>query len=781
MLPRLLVVLALWLPVPAALYGLHFYGSLVPLHEAPAAIDVPIGEVPSRVVSARGFQVGGLERGGAAWVPFDGMSDAFVRAVVANEDARFFYHPGFDPEGIARAFRTNLQSESGLQGGSTITQQLAKSFVGDERTFARKLVELVVARKIEDRFAKTEIFAAYANRAYFGAGAQGVGAAARVFFGVRPDELTLAQSALLAAMIPAPGRYNPFVHPEAALERRDRVLDRLFETGFATEAEVEAARAAPLGVRSRPEVRVHAPEIDRATWAALSALDDTIDWRRGDLRIDTAIDLVRQRVAQASMRTHLYALDQRQGLRETAGVVSVVAGVPDAVFVDAWRAAYEDAPPEVVPAVVTDVDDAELTVWAGNAKTLDATAWSWAVPYRQDARNHAETIESPADAFAVGDLVLLHDTLGVVQFPRVEGAYAAVDVADGTFEALVGGFDPDRSDFDRVTHGCRQPGSTFKPIVYSAALDLDYTPATLLRDAPLRIELGPFEEWRPRNADGSFEGHITLWQALVWSRNLTTLAVYRDIGSGRTIRRARDLGLTTPLDAVESLALGASCVYPAELLTVYGSFADGGFGASPRLVTRIHGPSGRLVFEAQDGHGLGLGPLPRTAHLWRDRAELPGPRVSRRNAFQIAWLLTQVVQSGTASDLRALSFDVAGKTGTTNAYDAWFAGFSARDVAVAWIGSDRNTRALGRSETGGHLALPAWRDAQLTPVDDTPLLPAPPPSIEWVDIEPESGRLAAEDRWAIPMPFRLGTAPTLEATTRERLDRLEIDRLERTF
>ena len=776
---RFLLVLAVWLPLPLGLAAVDRYGALVPQFEPPDDIAISLGQVPSRVRTVRGFQVGGLERGGADWVPFDEISDAFVRALLASEDARFFYHEGVDPEGIARAFRANLAADANVQGGSTITQQLAKSFVGDARTFERKLAELVVARKMEARFSKPDIFAAYVNRAYFGAGALGIGAAARVYFGVTPRELTLTQSALLVAMVPAPGRYNPFVHPEAALERRQRVLDRLRSTGYATRAEVEFARAQPLGIRGRPEVRVDAPEVERAAWAELAELDARTDWRHGGLTIDTDIDLVRQRIAQRAIRDHLYAFDQRQGQREQLGRVDVADPESRAKFEAAWTAAVFAG--DTVPALVTRVTGAQVAVWAGGERTLDEPAWGWAVPYQLDARNHAQRITDPTEAFAPGDVVLLHATLGIVQFPRVEAAYASADIASAQLEAMVGGFDPERSEFNRAIQGCRQPGSTFKPIVYSAALDAGYTPATMLRDAPMRISLGPFEEWRPRNADGSFEGHVTLWQALIWSRNLTTLSVYRDIGAARTIRRARELGITSDLDAVESLALGASCLHLTELITVYSTFARSGFGETPRLVARVDAPGHRPVVDNGGALRTSLSAQERTRRLWLDRSDLRPPRLPRANAFQVGWLLSQVVQAGTASDLRDVGFDIAGKTGTTNAYDAWFAGFTARDISVAWIGSDLNTRSLGRRESGGHLALPAWRDAQLPPQTTTPLLPEAPHRIDWVAIEPQTGNLAAEDRWSVLMPFQLHTAPRQQADTQERLDRIEIERLEREF
>jgi penicillin-binding protein 1A len=773
-LPKLVLVMALWAGAWGGVAALDWYGSLVPLHEAPERITFESDTVPSVVLSARGLQIGGLERGGSEWVRFDQMSADFVRAVLASEDTRFFYHTGFDFEGIARAARVNLAAGRSAQGGSTLTQQLAKTFVGDEPTYERKLTELIVARRIEVAFSKSEIFESWANRAYFGAGADGVGAAARIYFGVTPADLTLAQSAMLAALIPMPGRTNPFNHQDEALTRRNRSLDRLLESGMATAAEVDQSRALPLGLRRGRELRVRAPGIERAVWAELQGINSDIDWRRGARVIETEVDLVRQLRAGDAMRTHLHLLDSRQGLRSHLGFAQ-----DSEEFHRAWEETEFNG--ESVPALVTSVSNDSVSIWAGEALELPAENWQWATRYQSDGQGHNAILEDATEAFSVGDVLLLHESLGIVQFPRVEAAYASADLSNGMFEALVGGFDPNRTDFNRATQGCRQPGSTFKPIVYSAALDHGFTPATLLRDAPVRIRLGPFEEWRPRNSDGGFEGHITLWQALVWSRNLPALKVYGELGPALTIERGQSLGITTPMDGVASLALGASCVRPTDLLTVYSSFARGGFGLEPRLVSRALTSDSRETVDYGGAAVIGIGAEARLGALWRERNAVAAPRVHRRNAFQVAWLLREVVANGTASDLRDLPYEVAGKTGTTNAYDAWFAGFSSRDVSVAWIGSDENTRPLGRRETGGHVALPAWGAAQMEPMDSLSVLPPAPHTIEWVDIEPESGRRAVHDRWSVPMPFLTGTGPVGEAETRERLDAMQIDRIGREF
>lgn len=775
----------LWLPIPLGLAALVAYGRLVPTVEAPASIDLPTGDVPSVVRSARGLQVGGLERGARPWTQFEAMSPDLVRSLVASEDARFFAHAGFDPEGIVRAALANRAAGAVTQGGSTITQQLAKSFVGDDETLERKLLELIVARRIERRFSKAAIFEAYANRIYFGAGATGVEAAAALYFGTQASELDLAQSATLAAILPAPGRFNPYRRPELVVERRERVLERLRESGFATDAEVDAALAAPLELHGVASTRVHAPGAERAVWRTLGRMDGR-DWRRGDLDVRTDLDLVRQRVAEAATREHLWRLDQRQGWRGPLGTVTDR---------EAFEAAWHDAgfSGEVVPAYVLG-SDASLRVWAGEALDVDAAGWSWATPWRADAENHGETIARADEAFSVGDVVLFRRAPGlehlverdeavprrphVVQWPRVEAALASTDVATGHVEMLVGGFDADRSAFDRVTQGCRQPGSTFKPIVYSAALDRGLTASTLLRDAPIRIVLGPQEEWRPRNADGSFDGPITVWEAFLWSRNLPALQVYEELGSAATIRRARALGVLSDLEAVDSLALGASCLAPAELLDVYGAFARTGRRVPVRFVDRVVDAE-RVVLESPHAHAAHVPWSARLTRTWRAIGADDPVTIPPSTAWMTGWLMQQVTARGTGASLSRAGLVVAGKTGTTNAFDAWFAGYSGRDVQVAWVGSDRNERPLGEEESGGALALPLWADAHVAVPDPSPLSAETPWDVVWVDIEPESGWRATPDRFSVSMPFFRGHAPRRVADSMERIDAVRMDRVER--
>ncbi len=774
---RLVVALVLWLPIPAALIAASEIGAIVGAGECPATLLVPVESVPSRVVTARGLTAGGVQRGQRDWVTFDELSPAFVRAVIASEDATFFEHGGVDPRGVARAFMANRRAGRVVQGGSTITQQVAKSFVGDERTLQRKIDEVVVARMIERQFSKARIFEAYVNRLYWGSGAYGVGAAAELYFGVTPAELDEAQSAFLASMIPAPGRFRPFDDPEGARQRRDRVLTRMVVAGLCDERVCSRARSMPLSLRPSQADWVDDPSVERLALHELrAAVDPERDWRQGALWIETTLDMARQRRAQRSVLENVLALDRRQGLRQRLGHAD-----PGSEGLRAALAAF-DTGSALRPVVIESVESSSVTVFDGERSVeVGAVGWNWAVPWREDARNHGDELGRASDAWEVGD-VMLFDGEHLTQMPLPTGAFGSLDVLDGALETVVGGLGSPSDEFDRFRQGCRQPGSTFKPIVYSAALDRGYTLATMLRDAPIEYELGPQESWRPRNADSRFNGHIPLMQAITWSRNLPMLEVYRYVGYADTVRRARELGLDSPLEDVESLALGASCAAPEEMLRVFGTFARGGYRPAPFVVDRVVDAQGRVVYRSQSLTRATNGAGERTLRMWHHREAVVGRTITASNAWLMGWLLERVVAEGTGSENGGPGFEAAGKTGTTTAYDAWFAGYTARDVAVAWVGTDRNRRPLGRRESGGRLAMPMWASALFPPPEGVPLrAPMPADELELVGIDPESGLRAGLGRWSVPVPFRLGTAPMEQAASAADQQLFEIDRVGREF
>lgn len=774
---RVVVSLVLWCLPWIGLAGVAWYGGQVVQVQRPADIRQSVGELPSRYYSAQGFQIGGLQRGQREWVDFHDISPDLIRAVLASEDERFFEHPGVDLRGILRAASANAAAGRVVQGGSTITQQLAKSFVGSDRTYARKFVELITARLIEHHWSKTEILEAWLNRIYFGRGAEGIASAAWIYFGVTPADLTLDQSAFLAGMLQSPSRFDPFEEPDVAQRERDLVLSRLQMSGLGDARAASHFQRNALQLRPGSQVLVSAPDVVNSMSDELERLQPGRDWRYGNADIYSTVDLVRQRVAESRLQQGLRELDRRQGIRQH---VAGVAGGDDAVA--RRREALAGLPREnqVRLAEVTAVSDTELTVFDGEERVLFSDAWNWAVPWQEDGENHGETIRRPADAFAPGDIVALDADYRVTQRLRLTGAFGSADLVDGALDVVVGAETGAVDGFDRFLDGCRQPGSTFKPIVYSAALDRGMTPGTILRDAPIRFELGPQEEWRPRNADGRFGGHMTAWEAFIWSRNLPAIEVFRWVGFSATQQRARDLGISSPLENVESLVLGASCLRPVELLTAYATFAR--TGHRPRLHALAS------VFEGGQSSWVGGGAgalhhraFARVQRMWSTRREPSAPAISAANAWSIAFLLRDVVQSGTGSEYEGMPFPAAGKTGTTTAYDAWFAGFTPREAAVVWIGTDRNTRPLGRRETGGRLAMPVWVEGLLPASVEFPLLARQPAELLMVPMDPESGLVAPADRWAVTLPFYARFAPVEIAPTREDQVLQRIDQLQREF
>ena len=774
---RVVVSLLLWCLPWMGLAGLAWYGGQVAQVQRPAEIRQSVGELPSRYYSAQGFQIGGLQRGQREWVDFHDVSADLIRAVLASEDERFFEHPGVDLRGIMRAASANAAAGRVVQGGSTITQQLAKSFVGSDRTLARKFVELITARLIEHHWSKSEILEAWLNRIYFGRGAEGISSAAWIYFGVTPADLTLEQSAFLAGMLQSPSRFDPFEEPETAERERDLVLHRLQMSGLGDARAASRFQRNALQLRSGSQVLVSAPDVVNAMSDELEALQPGRDWRYGNAEIYSTVDLVRQRVAESRLQRGLRELDRRQGLRQH--VASVAGG--DELMADR-RAAIAALPREneVRLAEVIAVSDTELTVFDGEERVLFSDAWSWAVPWQEDGENHGTMIERPEASFAVGDVVALDADYRVTQRLRLTGAFGSADLVDGALEVVVGADAGAVDGFDRFLDGCRQPGSTFKPIVYSAALDRGMTPGTILRDAPIRFELGPQEEWRPRNADGRFGGHMTAWEAFIWSRNLPAIEVFRWVGFAATQQRARDLGISSPLENVESLVLGASCVRPVELLTAYATFARTGYRPRLHALASVY-EGGEPVWTAGSAGALHQRAFARVQRLWSTRREPPVPAISAANAWSVAFLLRDVVQQGTGSEYEGLPFPVAGKTGTTTAYDAWFAGFTPREAAVVWIGTDRNTRPLGRRETGGRLAMPVWVEGLLPSAVDFPLLARQPAELLMVPMDPESGLVAPADRWAVTLPFYARFAPVEIAPTREDQVLQRIDQLQREF
>ncbi len=722
-------------------------------------------QVPLRVFTRDGRLIAEFGEMRRQPLPFEAFPGRLVQAVLAAEDDRFFEHPGFDWQGLTRAAWTLLRTGEKAQGGSTITMQVARNFfLSREKTYLRKLTEIILATRIEAGLTKREILALYLNKIYLGQRAYGVGAAAQVYYGKAVDELTLAETAMLAGLPKAPSRVNPISDPSAALARRNYVLGRLRDLGQISEAEHASA------VAERDVARLRGAEIEvDAGYAAEMARAEVVgrlgeEAYTGGYSVFTTLDGRLQAAADEALRQALFAFDERHGYRG-----------PERRLPEPQRASAE-AREELLagtpvlgglrPAVVTRVEGRQFLAYVrGHGEIL--VPWeglSWARAQLTDGRRGAAP-KSAADVVAVGDLVrvaLLGDgSWRLAQVPEVEGALVALSAEDGAIVALSGGFDFQRSKFNRASQAQRQPGSAFKPFVYSAALESGFTPASVVNDAPLVVEQpGLAEAWRPENASGKFYGPTRLREALAQSRNLVSIRLLRDVGVDAVIRHARGFGLREQsLPRGLSLALGTGEVTPLELAAGYAVFANGGFRVEPYLVQRVR---------AADGTDLFLAAPPRPCPDCVAGAEgLPPGTAPRVISAQNAWLMTSmmkdVIRYGTAR--RALGLkrgDLAGKTGTTNEQrDAWFAGFNPRLVAAAWVGFD-NHRPLGSDETGARAALPMWMAFMQPALAGVPEVAVPqPPGLVSARIDPRTGLLATADtEGAVLETFQAGRLPT---------------------
>jgi penicillin-binding protein 1A len=733
---RLLVTMVTVALALAGLIALGFAGAHQFLEpEIPDAAELREirTQMPLAVYSRDGkliAQIGEQRRVPVAW---EEIPPQLVDAFLAAEDDRFFEHPGVDWQGLLRAAISNVSAGGVREGGGTITMQLARNTVlTNERTLRRKLKEVFLARRLEREFSKQEILTLYLNRIFLGQRAYGVGAAAQVYFDKRPAELTLAEAALIAGLPRSPSLDNPVASVERARDRRAYVLRRMVETGKISEAERAAADAVPV------EARIHGPvvELDAPYVAEMARLE--MMQRFGDAaltegyRVTTTVDSRLQAAADAAARRTLLAYDRRHGYRGAAAQLD--AGVPNdpKAFADALRD-YRGRGGLAV-GVVEAVQDRSAIVRRRDGVAIEL-GWddlSWARPaLPDDVLGPAP--KTAADVVAPGDVVYL-ETLPegrhrLAQVPAVAGALVALEPRDGAIVALVGGFDFGGSKYNRAVQAKRQPGSAFKPFVYSAALERGFTPASLINDAPIVIEGGAgTEEWRPQNITKRFYGPTPLREALVRSRNLVSIRLLRATGIGPAMRHISAFGFgPEALPANLTLALGTGQVTPLDMARGFAVFANGGFRVTPYLIERVTDSQGLEVYAA----------APEVACADCPDEPAAPQAISPANAFVMTDVMTDVIQRGTATSAKSLGrSDLAGKTGTTNdRRDAWFVGFNADYVAAAWVGFDQE-RSLGDNEEGGRTALPMWTGFMEEALRDRPehRLPEPPGVVRmWVD------------------------------------------------
>ena len=759
--------------------GLYWY--LAPkLPSIESLKDVRLQE-PLRVYSRDGRLIAEFGEKRRTPLEFDQIPELMIKAVLAAEDDRFYQHPGVDWQGLTRAVVHLVRTGEKGPGGSTITMQVARNFfLGREKTYVRKLNEILLALKIEEELSKDDILELYLNKIFLGHRAYGVEAAALVYYGQRLDELSIAQYAMIAGLPKAPSRFNPIVNPDRAKARRDYVLGRMRELGSINEDEYQVAVATPVTARLHGlSVEVEAPYVAEMVRAF-------VEERLGDeaytagFRVYTTIDSRLQQAANQALRKNLLAYDQRHGFRGAEFHVNL--DDPE-VSVEALLA---DIPSTagLLPAVVVAVDDKAITAQAKIFGEIQIP-WEgleWARAYIDENRRGPE-LTAAAEVLERGDVIrvqLQENGWRLVQVPAVEGALVSLDPEDGAVLALTGGFDFYRSKFNRAVQAERQPGSSFKPFIYSAALDHGYTPASIINDAPVVFDDPGLEAvWRPENYSGKFFGPTRLRVALYKSRNLVSIRLLRAIGINYAIEYLKRFGLDVdriPHDL--SLALGSGSVTPMEMATGYAVLANGGFRVEPYFVDRIEDADGALWYHADPltvcsacraeepveldvGRDPGLDPVV-LADDGLDDSRFAPQVLSPQNAWLMNSMMRDVIKRGTGR--RALTLgraDLAGKTGTTNdQQDAWFSGFNPGLVTTAWVGFDQ-LGPLGRRETGAGAALPMWIDYMRVALDGAPERTLPQPGgLVTVRIDPETGlRASASFPGAEFETFRVENVP----------------------
>jgi penicillin-binding protein 1A len=688
-------------------------------------------KMPLRVFSADQVLIGEFGEEKRNFLPIAQIPKVMRDAVLAIEDARFYKHGGVDYIGVLRAGLANF-GEARSQGASTITMQVARNFyLPTEKTFTRKIYEMLLALKIESLLSKDQILELYMNQIYLGQRAYGFAAACDTYFGKPIKDITVAEAAMLAGLPKAPSAYNPVRNPKRATIRQQYIIDRMFENGFITAEQRDAAKAEQLRYRTKAPIPVHA---EYAAEAARGLMHDQYGdeaYTRG-LNVYTSINMAEQTAAYKALRKGLLDFDRRQAWRGPEGYIDLPAD-PKQIDVRVAEALEEHPDSEDIrAAVVLQAEPRRLIVALQSGEQLDIGP--------EGLKTVAGALSDKANPklqIRRGAIVrVTQDKQGnwyVLQLPEVEGAFVSMDPRTGLIRAMVGGFDFGRNKFNHVTQAWRQPGSSFKPFIYSAALEKGFTPATVVNDAPLFFDAGTTggQAWEPKNYDGKFEGPMPLRRGLAKSKNMISIRVLRSIGA----RYAQDWITRFGFEAEKhpaylTMALGAGSVTPLQMADAYAVFANGGYRVNPMLVLKVTDTRGHVLAQY------------RPAQLDESMRA-----IDARNAFIMSSLLQEVTRSGTAAKAQAVLKrpDLYGKTGTTNdSMDAWFAGYTAHNVAVVWIGHDQ-PRKLGDKETGGGLALPVWIDFMGTALRNAPVEePTPPEGVvnvggEWFYEEYTSG------------------------------------------
>ena len=734
--------------------------------------------VMTRVHAGDGSLVGEYARERRLYIPIQAVPKLVINAFLAAEDKNFYEHGGLDFTGIARAavvYLQNYGSSRRPQGASTITQQVAKNFLlSNELSMSRKVKEALLALKIERTYSKDKILELYLNEIYLGLGAYGIAAASLVYFDKAVNELTVPEAAYLASLPKAPNNYHPFRQRERAIERRNWVIDRMAESGFVKSADAENAKRSPLGVTSKATsahvfaAEYFAEEVRRELYERYGEKK----LYEGGLSVRTSLDPKLQVLARKVFTEGLVRFDEAQGWRGPVTKIDIagdwgvkLADVKSLSDVSPWRLA-----------VVLEVSDQSARIGLqpgrepGGFVSKERTVGILPLEGMKWAKTGGKPVGKVGQVFSAGDVVYVEPAKTEGQFtlhqiPEVSGAMVVEDPWTGRVLAMVGGFSFDQSQFNRATQALRQPGSSFKPFVYAAALDNGYTPSTIVLDAPLEIDQGPgVGVWRPENYEGGFAGPSTLRYGIEHSRNVMTVRLAQDIGMPLIAEYAKRFGVYDDLPPYLSFALGAGETTLLRMTTAYAMFDNGGRKIKPTLIDRIQDRYGHTVYKHDERECIGC-----AGKKWDNQPE--PSLVDRRQqildpmtAYQITSMMEGVVQRGTAAGAgfqKEVGKPVAGKTGTTNdEKDAWFIGFTPDIVVGVYMGYDK-PRHLGRGGTGGHLSAPIVKEFLKVALADKPSVPfRVPPGIKLVRVDLRSGmRAGPGTERAIVEAFKPGTAP----------------------
>jgi penicillin-binding protein 1A len=671
-------------------------------------------KMPLRVYSADNVLIAEFGEERRNVVQFKDIPDVMKKAILAIEDDRFYQHGGVDYLGITRAAVNNLTSTA-RQGASTITQQVARNFfLSSEQTLKRKIYEVLLAWKIEQNLTKDQILEVYMNQIYLGQRAYGFSSAAQIYYGKSLKDVTIAEAAMLAGLPKAPSAYNPVANPKRATVRQQYILQRMKLLGYITEAQFEIAKNEKLTTKTNSaEFGIHAEYVAEMARQLVYEQYKEETYTKG-LNVYTTIIKADQDAAYLALRKGVMDYERRHGYRGPEAIIEIPnnkEAADEAIEKeladhhdsdDILAAMVLEASPKIVKAVLASGEEIQIT---GAGLTFAASGLSSKAPAKKSIQRGA-----------VIRVMLEDKNWSIIQMPEVQSAFVAANTEDGAIRALVGGFDYNLNKFNHVTQAWRQPGSSFKPFIYSSSLEKGFSPSTIIDDSPISFDAGQTggQAWEPKNYDGKYEGPMSMRRGITKSKNMISIRILNAVGAKYGQEYTNRFGfLPEKNPPYLTLALGAGAVTPLQMAGAYAVFANGGYKINPYLITKITDTNGKVLSQAN----------PDTATNEANRV------IDERNAFLMDSMMRDIVRFGTATKALVLKRpDIAGKTGTTNdSIDAWFAGYQAKIVGIAWIGYDQ-PRNLGNRETGGGLALPIWIGYMQHALKDIPIQERPIPN-----------------------------------------------------